>query len=271
MISIIIPSYNGSQFIEKTINSVQKQVNVDMEIIVIDDCSVDTTCEIVEQLKEHDNRITLYKNSSNCGFCKTVNKAIDMCQGEYIMVLGQDDILVSNHIKEMIDLFDPGTALVFCDYVQIDDNDNVFDEASHCLHRDVILKDFSRGNAIPSCGLIMNKEILIMAGGYPEIEGYENYGEYNTWVRMAKLGRLKYCNSVKAMYRRHLSNITNSFTDERTKIKLERYYNICRLSFFNSNKLTIIDKMVLLLYIVLGYSKTCLYKICLVFQSVKTR
>lgn len=68
-VSIITPSWNSEKYIEKTIESVQKQTYMNWEMIVVDDCSTDRTVEIVEKISEEDPRVTpIYLNALNAFF-----------------------------------------------------------------------------------------------------------------------------------------------------------------------------------------------------------
>ena len=250
MITVCIATYNGSKFIQKTIRSVLNQEDSDFEIIIIDDCSTDETVDLIQSEFGHDSRVQVLSNSSNIGFCKNVNKGLAIAKGEYFLVLGQDDLLEKNHFRDIIKCFSDDTALVFCDFDLIDDNGVVFDKKDHCQHRDMISKDFYKCNAIPSCGLIMRTETLRTAGGYPELKDFPHYGEYHTWIRMAELGLIRYCGTVRAQYRRHSSNMTNDFEKKDVKIKLEKYYNICRKQLLRSKKVSIFDKTMIIVYMI---------------------
>ncbi len=248
MITICIATYNGIEFIRQTIKSVLEQDYSDFEIIIVDDCSSDETVNIIHNDFESDSRINVISNSSNMGFCKSVNKGLALAKGEYFLVLGQDDLLEKNHISSILKCFSSDVAVVFCDYDLIDENGVVYDRNDHCQHRDMIPKDFLKCNVIPSCGLIMRTEIIRMAGGYPELRAFPHYGEYHTWIRMAELGKVKYCSAVRAQYRRHKNNMTNDFGQRDVKIKLEEYYNICRKQLLHSKNISLFDKAKIVVY-----------------------
>lgn len=90
-LSVIIPSYNGSRFIEEAIRSVLQQQQPPEEILVCDDNSTDNTLEIC---RRYEDRITLYTNPDGpSGFVNAWNRAISQTKGEYISILHQDDIL----------------------------------------------------------------------------------------------------------------------------------------------------------------------------------
>ena len=92
-ISIIIPVYNSQIFILQIIKSIQVQSLEDLEIIFIDDCSLDNTTQIITRLQKKDKRIILLKNKKNKGPFYSRNKAVIFARGEYIQFVDSDDIL----------------------------------------------------------------------------------------------------------------------------------------------------------------------------------
>lgn len=99
LVSVILPAYNSSKYIEYTIKSLQNQTYGNIEIIVIDDGSKDNTLEIVQKLSENDSRIKIYKNDKNYGLAYTTNRAISLSQGEYIVQADHDDLSLPNRIE----------------------------------------------------------------------------------------------------------------------------------------------------------------------------
>lgn len=95
--SVIIPLYNRESKIKKAIQSVLDQKFQDFELLVIDDCSTDRSCDVV--LSMNDARIRLIKNDSNLERCKTRNKGIELAQGKYICFLDSDDYHLPNHLQ----------------------------------------------------------------------------------------------------------------------------------------------------------------------------
>ncbi|NME82449.1 glycosyltransferase family 2 protein [Clostridium sp. SM-530-WT-3G] len=98
MISVIIPTYNRANSIEKAINSILNQTYEDIELLIIDDNSIDNTEDIVE--KFNDKRIRYYKLSENKGACYARNYGIQLAKGEYIAFQDSDDEWRSNKLAE---------------------------------------------------------------------------------------------------------------------------------------------------------------------------
>ena len=97
--SIIIPVYNRQNTISKTLNSVLNQVFIDFEVIVIDDCSVDSSYKIACEFKELDARVKVFRNEFNQERCISRNKGILNSEGLYICFLDSDDEFLANHLE----------------------------------------------------------------------------------------------------------------------------------------------------------------------------
>ena len=99
--SIIIPLYNRESTINKTLNSVLKQVFLDFEVIVIDDCSVDDSYKIACKFQVLDSRVKVLRNEINQERCVSRNKGILNSKGKYICFLDSDDEFLPNHLENL--------------------------------------------------------------------------------------------------------------------------------------------------------------------------
>lgn len=229
--SVLIPVYNGEKFLEKTIKSCLAQTIVDkVEIIVIDDCSSDSSFEIMQHLASLYSNIMALKNENNSGINKTVNKAASLARGKYLMFLGHDDMLRPNHIEIITNEFDDKTSFIHCNADLIDKDDNVFgigvDDNQQFRKTEKIKYYLALGNVVHSTGTIIQKKYFDKVGGWDE--SYRNYGEWLLWIKLSSVGNVKYSTNIKALYRRHDTNITNSFEDNNVKPELLEYYTLCQ-------------------------------------------
>jgi len=108
LISICIPTYNGSQYIEKCIESCLAQSYRNIEIIVCDDCSSDSLLNVLNPYLKKDCRITFYQNEKNLGLVGNWNKCMNYASGEYIKWLFQDDWMDVNAIEEFVEIANNG-------------------------------------------------------------------------------------------------------------------------------------------------------------------
>lgn len=120
LVSIIMPSWNTANFIEKSINSVIAQTYGKWELIIIDDCSTDNTEEIVARFR--DDRIKYLKNESNSGAALTRNKGLRAAQGEWIAFLDSDDLWMPEKLEHQIKFMKENNLIFsYHEYVKIDE------------------------------------------------------------------------------------------------------------------------------------------------------
>lgn len=129
LISIIIPMYNAERYILRTITSVLNQTYKNMEIIILDNCSVDDSFKIVSSIS--DSRIRLIRNKTNIGLNGSLNKGITLSKGKYIKFLCADDELEPKCLEKMyLWAIEKKIAIEYSNCRFIDENDNmIFDRA----------------------------------------------------------------------------------------------------------------------------------------------
>lgn len=99
-------AYNREKYIGQAIESVLTQSYQNFELIVVDDCSSDGTLGIVDQYKQTDKRIYLYKNDQNLGDYPNRNRAASLASGEFIMFVDSDDTIEKDAIKYVMNSFE---------------------------------------------------------------------------------------------------------------------------------------------------------------------
>ena len=109
LVSIIIPSYNHSDYIQQAVESVLIQSHSNIELIVIDDGSTDTTLNYLR--KVHDPRFTLVEQA-NAGAHDSINKGLSLARGQYLAILNSDDVFHPERIAVCISRLKEGTDLV---------------------------------------------------------------------------------------------------------------------------------------------------------------
>lgn len=243
MVSIVIPLYNSEKFIDATLESCLNQTYKNIEIIVVDDCSSDKSVEIVKKKMAGEKRIQLLMNEKNSGFIKSMNRGIKASKGEYIIGLGNDDILEPTHVEIMRSYFEKDDiSFAYCKSNYIDENGNKIGE-SRTL--DIATYDFllTKQNIINSCGLMMSREKLKAAGLYPEFDDFPNYGEWYLWILMLKEAEAIFVENVKSNYRIHSANLTKTFLNP-DKLKGTKKYNLmCMKLAYDKLNLSLTEKI----------------------------
>ncbi|HEY9280785.1 MAG TPA: glycosyltransferase family 2 protein [Eoetvoesiella sp.] len=121
-VSVITALYNSADFIAAAIASVQAQTLQDWEMIIVDDCSTDDSCAIVQRLADADSRIKLIRLPQNGGAAVARNTAIRAAQGRYIAFLDSDDSWFPNKLDRQIEFMKANQyPFVFSAYERVDE------------------------------------------------------------------------------------------------------------------------------------------------------
>lgn len=99
LVTVCMTAYNASAFIERSIQSILCQSHQNFELIVIDDCSTDSTAEIVQGIAQSDSRVSLIKNDVNVGTYVCRNIALNLANGEFFTVQDADDFSLPNRLS----------------------------------------------------------------------------------------------------------------------------------------------------------------------------
>jgi glycosyltransferase involved in cell wall biosynthesis len=103
-VSVCIPTYNGSQYLQETIESVLLQTYQNLEIVIVDDNSTDNTIEIARNITQGNPNVKIYQNVVRQGLGGNWNKCLEVATGEWIKFVFQDDLLSPGCIEKLHDL-----------------------------------------------------------------------------------------------------------------------------------------------------------------------
>lgn len=116
LVSVIVPAFNAEKTIEQCLMSLQSQTHEMIEILVVNDCSSDKTCEIVAQISKTDKRIKLLNQPSNMGVSAARNRGIKEADGEFVCFVDSDDWCEKDYVESMLKLFDDKVCMVSCGF-----------------------------------------------------------------------------------------------------------------------------------------------------------
>jgi len=228
-ISIITPSYNQVQFIERTIKSVLEQTDVLLEYIVVDDYSTDGTREI---LAKYTNLIIILSGKRE-GQSKAVNKGLRRATGDIVCWLNSDDTFEPDAFRKVVEFFEtnPNTTWLYgkCRIIDTDDNEI---RKPITWYKNILLKNFSytkllTENFISQPTVFWRRELLDEIGYLNEDEYY--CMDYEYWL---KIGR-KYTPGIipeyLANFRRHTQSKSSLGTKKQFKDELRVARKILRI------------------------------------------
>lgn len=199
MVSIVLPTYNGEKVIEEAIKSILKQSYERIELVIVNDCSTDSTKQIIEKYACMDSRIKIINNVENRKLPASLNIGFDNCKGNYFTWTSDDNILKPNMIERLLKILkDTGADFVYAKSEYIDNNGQ-----SLSISDDELLKNINNlyfTNIIGACFLY--KSVL-----HQELHGYDEQKflveDYDFWLRAKGRHKFVYLPEVLYQYRVH--------------------------------------------------------------------
>ncbi len=123
LISVVVAVFNVEKYLRRGIASLQKQSYSNLQILLIDDCSCDSSLKICNSLAEADHRIEVYQMQTNQGIAAVRNYGIKQSRGEYICFFDTDDCVESDFISSLYDsIVENSTKISVCNVYRQDDN-----------------------------------------------------------------------------------------------------------------------------------------------------
>ncbi|HEL1702555.1 TPA: glycosyltransferase [Streptococcus suis] len=103
LVSIIMGAYNNENTISRAIESILAQTHQNWEFIICDDCSTDSTLQILEEFSKIDQRIKVLTNAKNSKLAYSLNRCLEYCNGEFVARMDADDISKNSRISKQLD------------------------------------------------------------------------------------------------------------------------------------------------------------------------
>lgn len=210
-VSIILPAYNAARYLGAAIQSALKQTRNDFELLILDNASTDETPAVVAQFS--DPRIRSVRHPENYGFAGNVARGFAMARGEYVTVLGADDIWRDHFLERTVAFLDgnPDCSFVHTDAIWIDDDSRPTGEsaanwAEHTAGREAFVNCFRDGFCFSA--LVLRVDPLRRHGGFEQSWG--NAGDLTLFLRLCLAGNAGYIREPLAWYRQHSENLTST-------------------------------------------------------------
>lgn len=236
LVSIIIPNFNKSIYLDDCLKSIIGQTYKNTEIIIVDDNSNDNSVDIIESYKVKYSNIQLIVNAKNSGVSVSRNNGIKRAKGEYICTLDSDDYLSSNMkiekelstIKEY-QVFSKKRIAAYSGVETVDNNNKrlkVFlnNDSYNILNcfRTII----TRKKYIPR-DFLVHRDVYFEAGLYTK--GLNLYEDWDLKIRMAKLVEFKFSGVVGIAYRQTGVGLSNTKKILHLKTYLKIFYKNIRI------------------------------------------
>jgi glycosyltransferase involved in cell wall biosynthesis len=207
LISVVLCTYNGETYLREQIESILTQTYSNIELIIVDDCSIDNSAFIAKTFSKNDKRVKCFINTTNLGFNKNFERAINLTSGKYIAISDQDDIWEAHKLQVLINNIG-NNWLIFSNssYITYDGRTTgkKLIEGSSFLNynfKSVLILNFVTGH---TC--LISREFIDYILPFPA-KGY-----YDWWMGFVALyhQRIAYADEMLTKYRMHDASVTQT-------------------------------------------------------------
>jgi glycosyltransferase involved in cell wall biosynthesis len=209
-VSVLVTAFRHSAYVERALASVAAQTFCDYELIITDDCSGDSTADVIRRWLERTQvPATFLANEVNMGICAVKNQALRHAKGRYVCSLAADDWFEPERLERHVRFMDGLPAqvgFVYSDSRLVDPEGEPLGETSlqRSLGSDAaapegdICARLLRGNFIPAHAVMLRRSAIDDVGGYDESLAYE---DYFMWLEIARRYQVRFLPGVVTTYR----------------------------------------------------------------------
>ena len=235
LVSILVPAYNHEKYIIDCLESIKKQTYKDIELIILDDSSLDNTYLLAKKWCVNNSNCfrncKVYKNIENCGVAKNCNILLRKAKGYYLKFIASDDMLMPNAISDMVAYFEANTEydFIFSNGYHVV-NCSTYPITEECIssviykkippHGKGILNELYKRDYIAAPTVMLKRTTFDRYGLYSEEYVFEDW-EY--WLRIAVDGNIGYLKKKTVAYRDEPKSLSRFTDDEPGRQKFEKF------------------------------------------------
>lgn len=219
LVSIVMPNYNSEKYLKATIDSVLAQTYTNWELLFVDDCSTDSSLEIVRSY--NDSRIKILQNEKNSGAAVSRNYALREAKGKWIAFLDSDDLWIPEKLeKQLAYMQNNDISFSYTDYEVIDEDNKIIStfkpKLDVCKYKDIL-----KHNCIGCLTVIYNTDKLGKVFMPTDAIKREDLA---CWLAILKSGEEGHClHESLAQYKVHSNSVSSN------KFKMMKYqWNVYR-------------------------------------------
>ena len=227
-VSVIMSVYNGEAYLAEAIESIINQTFQNWELIVINDCSTDSTAQILADFAQKDARVKVHPNEVNLRLPTSLNKAISLCSGKYIARMDADDISLPGRLEKQYKFMEenPDVSLSSCRFMTVKNGVYASGGAGGRCDSDAIKAMLLVANPILHPGVIAKAEVMKEFCYDTTLTCTE---DLELWTRLAMANhKMKILPECLLIYRLHDKQITSTTLErqhtEVLKIQ-QKYYS----------------------------------------------
>jgi glycosyltransferase involved in cell wall biosynthesis len=214
IVSIVAICYNHEKYLMECLQSVVDQTYKNIELIIVDDFSLDKSREKILAFCVKSPTVKYIFNKENRGNCRSLNEALNICTGKYIVDLSTDDVLMPNRIEQQVNKFEESDQIgvVTSDAKYINEKSKWlgdFYQKPESFRGGKVYEAILRKTFILPCTMMIRKSVLNELEGYDEALAYE---DFDFLVRSSRICDYAHVPKILTMQRIISGSHSQSFT-----------------------------------------------------------
>ncbi len=214
IVSVIMPVFNGQEYVAAAIESVLAQTYPDFELLITDDGSTDASLKLLRSYASQDPRIHL-NTQKNRGLTPTLNALWQRARGTFIAVLEQDDVAMPDRLARQVSFLEQHPQVVGVSGAQIliDHQGRLLTCLSLPLDNSEIQAAALAGHSsLCHPGVMLRRTALAAIGGYDETLGLAH--DLDLWLRLGEIGELANLAQPVVKYRLHNRSLSELYCQQ---------------------------------------------------------
>ena len=207
-LSVLIPTYNGGRYVFEAIQSILNQTYQDFELLIIDDGSTDNTSKIIQSF--NDPRIRWFRNEKNEGLIATLNRGLELAQGQLIARMDSDDLSLPDRFEKQIHYLNehPDVSVVGGAYETIEENVRI---VRHPTDPEQVRQELLFTGCVIAHPTVMFRKKVLEDLGFTYDKNYPHAEDYALWAKLSQQVKLANLPDVLLRYRVHSEQASIQF------------------------------------------------------------
>ena len=177
LISVVVTCYNHENYIEQCLRSIFNQTYRNIELIVLDDGSTDSSSEVIQEVLKESPFVTTFESHENIGVVRTRNKGLNLLNGDYFLFVDSDDFLDERYVEELYNgAINHQADIVYCDLYNCEKNE------IYLKAQEFELQSLLESNYISNCSLV--KKTILKGIYYDEKLSGKKLEDYDFFLNL---------------------------------------------------------------------------------------
>lgn len=236
LVTIICVCYNHEKFVEEAIRSVVNQTYPNLQIIVLDDGSTDSSVKKIKSIDFRGRVVDYLLLNPNVGYCKAFNKTLPLIRGEFFVDFATDDVMMPDRIEKQVRTFqslDGSFGVVFTDAIYIDESGYELRHHYDYLFRKGLIKEVPQGYIyrnllsryfIAAPTMLTRTQVIQDLNGYDESLSFE---DFDFWIRSSIRYQYAFLNEKLTKIRKSRGSMSTALYNAGDK-QLHSTYLVCK-------------------------------------------